>query len=190
MGIRMKFDDVLTLLSLKSPEDVLRLTFKGKNGMGNLLYRDGEVKWIKYGQAEGDEALEILLREKEIELMDLREVISAPAMNLLSSFMTQHLSNLEEVKGFVILDDHGEPYIEELPEPAEENLQLIKTEILPHLTRGTSLTTRMIEKEMENGLIFVGVKLKPELNSVVAVGSRASIDKIKIFFNNIAKITG
>ena len=190
MGIRMKFDDVLTLLSLKSPEEVLRLTLKGKKGVGYLLYRDGEVKWIKYGHAEGDEALDALLREREIELMDLREVISAPAMNLLSSFITQHLSNIDEVKGFVLLDDHGEPYIEDLPEPSEKNLQLIKTEVLPYLTRGASLTARMIEKEVENGLIFVGVKLKPELNAVVAVGSRTSIDKIKIFFKNIAKITG
>ncbi len=190
MGIRMKFDDVLTLLSLKSPEEVLRLTFKGKRGLGHLLYRDGEVRWIKYGHSEGDEALDALLQEREIELMDMREVISAPAMNLLSSFMTQHLQNIDDVKGFVILDDHGEPYIESLPEPEEENLKLVRTEVLPHLTRGASLTARMIEREMKNGLIFVGVKLKPELNAVVAVGSRSSISKIKILFNNIAKITG
>ncbi len=190
MAIRMKFEDVLTLLSLKNPDEVLRVTFKGRKGPGYLLYRDGEVRRIEYGILRGEKALETLLKEREVGIYEIQEIVSSSGMELLTSFINEHLGKIEHVKGFAIIDDHGEPYINNLPEPSEEFLRDIVENVLPSLVKGVALSTKIIESELEDGTVIFGVKLKPELNAVVVLNSRKSLTKVKILFSSIVRITG
>ncbi len=76
--VRIRFEDVLTFLSLRSEKDMYKVVFTGKGGKGILHFSDGEIKDIKYGKLEGEAALDALVKEGEIEISEMRKIRQSP----------------------------------------------------------------------------------------------------------------
>ncbi|GEM_PF-3492288 len=190
MGIKVKFDDILTFLSLKNPDEVLKVIFKGKKGQGELVYRDGNISKVFYGDLKGDEALEQLLEEDGIEVMEMGSIFSYEGMSLLASLIQQQLGNLDGFLGMAMVDEQCEPYNIPGAEFPEISLppDLCREMVDEIIRKAKSLMPALSEREWE-GQVVIGARLKPELVAFVGLSNPEHAVRVKNFLGELQKIT-
>ncbi len=184
MGLKINFDELLTFLSLRNYAELIKVIFEGELGRGKLIFANSSINALEYGGRTGDEALDILLKEKDVNLIELEDIVIKNEEELLFRIINKSLSNIEDFVGLIFLDSRGNILLQRYTEKKSLEKEFINA--LGNLIASTETSSVFIE---EKGLYIFWARIKDGLNAVVLTESPQSHRTLKSLFTGIVKIT-
>ena len=185
MGLKIKFDELLTFLSLRTHAGLIRVIFEGELGRGKLIFENSSITSLEYGGRKGDEALDILLKEPEVNLLELEDITITNEEELLYRIINKSLRNMRDYIGLVFLDDSGNILLQKHLQGKSLGKELIN--LLKNLSNPMKTTNSVFVKE--KGLHVFWARIKDGLNAAVLTRSPHSQRFLNSLFRGIIKIT-
>ena len=184
MGLKIKFDELLTFLSLRTHAGLIRVIFEGELGRGKLLFGDSSINSLEYANRYGDEALDILLKEPEVNLLELEDITITNEEELLYRIINKSLKNIKDYIGLVFMDERGNILLQKYLENESLGKEIIN--LLKELTNSMKNTNSIFVKE--KGLHVVWARIKDGLNAAVLTRTPHSHGFLHSLFRGILKI--
>ncbi len=181
MGINLRAQDLLTLLSLKT-DGIFRVKFKGEKGEGFLVFKNGELQELEYAGRYSHDLMDELLEEGPLEVLDIEEIVLYDSMSLVEKILLDHMNGTEGFAGvFLVKPDGKIKAIGILPEKEGILLPVVK-EII---SKKPSIPFRTVT--LDSGEKLIAARLKEGLH-VVVLTTEASYKRIIGFLEGLRRI--
>ncbi len=184
MSLTIKFDELLTFLSLRSHAGLIRVIFQGELGRGKLLFDNSSIKSLEYGGQKNDAALDLLLEEGEVQLIEIEDVTVHNEEELLYRIISKSLKKIGDYLGLLFLDDNGNVLLQK----TEFREKTTVKDIVNSMKRILSTPQTMLSMEAGGLYIFIA-RIRKGLNAAVITRTAGSHRLLSSLFKGLLKIT-
>ncbi len=186
VGMKIKFSDLLTFLSLKTSGKITRAIFTWVDDKGEIVFENGEMREIDFRGMEEDEAL-TFLQDRRIVVEKFDDVMHLNSPEVLKELLMNFLTD-EENEGFVICDDRENELSQELPEAFNPLYEKVKSKAFKELER-----KRIgIFQQDTYAIKVLAARIKPDLNLIFLFrrDTEEEIDKLLLYLlKKVLRIT-